>query len=297
MLGYVRTDRQELRVREDTFYRALYCGLCHRMGKCTGQCSRMTLNYDFVFLAAVRLALTGEKPIVRKQRCIVHPFRSRPTVQTCDALDFCADASALLVYHKLRDDLIDEKGLKKARAAMARPFLSSAYRRARRRHPDLDRAIAEHLARLSDYEKKERDFGSADELAAQFGKLMEAVFQEGLPSREARIAATLGRAVGHWIYLVDAADDFEEDRKRGRFNPYLQLFGETPTEADWENLRLALTALLCDAERGFLLMDEYPTPELREIIANILYLGMPSTAKRLTERKGDPTHDKGARTS
>ena len=43
MLGYIKTDTQELRVREHHYYRALYCGLCHRMGKCTGNCSRMTL--------------------------------------------------------------------------------------------------------------------------------------------------------------------------------------------------------------------------------------------------------------
>lgn len=292
MLGYVRTERQELRVREDAFYRALYCGLCHRMGKCTGQCSRMTLNYDFVFLAVVRLVLTGEKPTVKKQRCMVHPFRARPTVQACGALDFCADASALLVYHKLKDDLKDEKGLKKLRAILSKPLMALAYRRAKKRHPDLDREIALHLERLSDYEKKERAFGSADELAAQFGKLMEAVFCEGLPEREARIAAVLGRAVGHWIYLVDAADDFDEDRKRGRFNPYLQLFGENPTEADWENLRLALTALLCDAERGFLLMEDHSISELREILANILYLGMPATAKKMTEKLGNARDDR-----
>ena len=122
MLGYVRTDRAELRVREDVFYRALYCGLCHRMGKCTGNCSRMTLNYDFVFLAAVRLSLTGEAPTVKKQRCFLHPFRSRPTVQACKSLDYCADASALLVYHKLLDDLHDEKGLKKALKSIVAEF-------------------------------------------------------------------------------------------------------------------------------------------------------------------------------
>ena len=38
MLGYVKTDSQELRMREYQYYRALYCGLCHRMGKCTGNC-------------------------------------------------------------------------------------------------------------------------------------------------------------------------------------------------------------------------------------------------------------------
>ena len=284
MLGYVRTDRAELRVREDVFYRALYCGLCHRMGKCTGNCSRMTLNYDFVFLAAVRLSLTGEVPTVKKQRCFLHPFRSRPTVQACKSLDYCADASALLVYHKLLDDLHDEKGLKKARAVLVRPWMLSAYRRAKRRYPALDAAIKEHLQKLSQYEAETTAFGGADELAAQFGRLMEAVFAEGLEGSEARIAAVLGRATGHWIYLIDAADDFEEDRKRGRFNPYLRLFGTAPTEADWENLRLALTALLCEAEKGFALIDSYPVPELKEILSNILYLGLPSTAKRITQK-------------
>ena len=86
-------------------------------------------------------------------------------------------------------------------------------------------------------------------LAEQFGLLMGEVFSEGLESSDARIAANMGRAVGHWIYLVDAADDFDEDRKRNRFNPYRKLFGDTPSEADWDNLRNALTAHLLRAER------------------------------------------------
>jgi hypothetical protein len=31
-------------------------------------------------------------------------------------------------------------------------------------------------------------------------------------------------------------------------------------------------------------MDDYPTPELREILANILYLGMPNKATEITKR-------------
>ena len=284
MLGYVKTDSQELRMREYHYYRALYCGLCHRMGKCTGNCSRMTLSYDFVFLAAVRLSLTGECPEIKKQRCFLHPLRPRLTAQKCRALDYCADASALLVYHKLMDDLHDERGLKKARAALMRPFLSSAYRRAKKRYPVLNDTISAHLRKLSEYETDSHTFTGADALAEQFGMLMGAVFSEGLSDSNARIADVIGRAVGHWIYLADAADDFEEDRKRGRFNPYLHLFGNEPTAADWENLRLALTALLCNAERGFLLIDDYPAPELKEILSNILYLGLPQTGKKITEK-------------
>ena len=35
MYGYVRTHAPELKVREQEYYRAVYCGLCRTMGKCT----------------------------------------------------------------------------------------------------------------------------------------------------------------------------------------------------------------------------------------------------------------------
>ena len=284
MLGYVRADAQEMRIREHQYYRALYCGLCHRMGKCTGQCSRMTLNYDFVFLATLRLALTGEDIKFKKQRCMLHPLRRRLTAQGCRSLDFCADASALLVYHKLKDDRADEKGIKRMLALGATPFLSCGYRRAKRRYPTLDTAISAHLRELSDYETGKKTFVCADQLAETFGKLMSAVFSEGLEGAEARIAAAMGNALGRWLYLVDAADDFEDDRKKTRFNPLHQAFGDTPTARDWDNLRVTLTALLCEAERAFLLIDAYSAPEQKEILENVLYLGLVKAGERYTNK-------------
>ena len=62
MFGYIRTDTPELRVRENEYYKAVYCGMCRAQGKCTGQCSRLTLSYDMVFLALLRLAVSGENP-------------------------------------------------------------------------------------------------------------------------------------------------------------------------------------------------------------------------------------------
>lgn len=284
MLGYVRANVSELRVREHQYYRALYCGLCHRMGKCTGQCSRMTLSYDFVLLAALRLSLTGENPTIGHKRCIVHPIRKRPTAEACEALDFCADASALLTYHKLMDDLQDETGFKRLRARLVRPFLMRGYRRAKRRRATLDAAIAERLAVLSALERDTVQSHGADEFAACFGDLMAVVFSDGLEGSAARLAQTIGRAVGRWIYMADAADDFLEECSRGRFNPYRGIFGEHPSAHALENLRLAMTAILCEAENALSLVDGYPTAELREILANILYLGMPDKATEIINR-------------
>ncbi len=285
VLGYIKANTPEMRVREHQYYRGLYCGLCHRMGKCTGNCSRLTLSYDFVFLAIVRMSLLKEKVILRKQRCLLHPLRARMTAQQCETLDYCADASALLVYHKLLDDLRDESGTKKLRAVLTLPFLHRPYRRARKRNPTLDKIMTEHLARLCEMEQNSADYFGADCYAEVFGDLLADVFSHGFQGTEQRIAQTIGHAVGRWIYLADAADDFEEDRKEGRFNPYRCLFGDTPTLQDWETADLAMTAYLCDAEGAFQLLDDTPDPEQKEILANILFLSLPLIGKELTVQK------------
>ncbi len=279
MFGYVKPLTPELRIREYECYRAYYCGVCRAMGACTGQCSRMTLSYDFVFLAAVRCYLAGEAPEVEKIRCIAHPIRRRKAVKLSPQLAYCADASAILSYQKCKDDRMDEKGFRRLRAYFASLFLSSAYHRAKKRHPELDAKIAHELDRLHEYEKTATKL-SADAPAEIFGALMQAVFEDGLDGSARRIAAKLGQTIGRWIYLVDAADDFEADIKRGRFNPYRKIWENHPTSKDRQTVLTALTAILMESEQAFLLMEDAPTPELQEILANILYLGLPEIAKQ-----------------
>ena len=280
MFGYIRTQSSDLRLRDFECYRACYCGLCRTMGSCTGQCSRLTLNYDFAFLSVLRLSLTGEKPEVKKVRCLVHPLHRRKVMRKSPQLVYCADASALLTAGKLADDLADEHGLGKFRARLAKLFLSGAARRAKKRNPELASEISKQLARLRECETSDTVI-SADEPAAIFGELMRTVASNGLDGSAARIAGTLGDAVGRWIYFVDAVDDFEKDKKRKRFNPFLRLFGSSPTEKDWESVRVSLGATLAKAQSAFELIDSYPYPELREVLANALYVGMPCTVNKI----------------
>ena len=284
MLGYIRTDSPELRLRDGECYRAIYCGLCRQMGKCTGQCSRLSLSYDFAFLAAFRMSLTNEKLELQKKRCLVHPLKKRNMAIESPSLAYCADASAILTYHKCRDDVDDEKGFKKLRALVASGFFSRAYRRAKRRHPTLDSTVSSLLQELRAYEKDTTAPPSADAPAAIFGNVMACVLSEGLEGVEARIAKTFGRAIGHWIYLVDAADDYRDDLKSGSFNPFVRLFGAEMTEENAQSVTLSLKRYLADAENAFLLIDNFPTPEIREILCNILYLGLPKVADRVLQK-------------
>ena len=66
MFGYVRPNRDELKVRELRDYEALYCGLCHALGRRYGFFARFFLNYDFTFLA---MLLDGSKPTAERKHC------------------------------------------------------------------------------------------------------------------------------------------------------------------------------------------------------------------------------------
>lgn len=293
MFGYVRAHAPELRMREYDCYRALYCGLCKSMGKCTGQCSRLSLSYDFVFLAAVRIALTGETVKAEQVRCMLHPLRKRNAITNSPTLAYCAHASALLTYHKLRDDLADEHGLKKARALLSMPLFKRAYKKAKRKYPTLDSAIAKELSALSAIEKDKDALPSADAPALCFGRLMEAVVSEGLEETDARIARAIGGAIGRWIYLIDAADDYPEDCKKHRYNPYRLLFSTEMTEENWKSIQDGLTLILTNAERAHELIDPHPQDEINEIIANILYLGLPNTMEELRKKRFSDNNKKG----
>ncbi len=284
MYGYVRTYAPELKVREQEYYRAVYCGLCRSMGKCTGQCSRATLSYDITFFALVRKALLEESVQVAPRRCLAHPTRRHLMADTDDTLMLCACLSAVLAYHKVQDDRADERGGKRFAATLATPYLAALRRRARRRgHADADDRVAAAMQALRDMER-ERPM-SVDEPADLFGELMATLLADGLSGDRATLAHAIGRHIGRWIYILDAADDFEEDVRRGRYNPFVCLYRAPDMTAlsreRRESIRLSLRGELAGLERAFDLLCTDGNPDLRGILSNILYESLPRETDRV----------------
>lgn len=283
MFGYVRIRRGELRVKEYEYYRASYCGLCRSMGKCTGQCSRMLLSFDFAYLANVRMQLAGTVPTFRARRCMVHPLRRRVMMERNEQLDFCAVASTVLAYEKCRDDVADEKGFARLKARLSCFLLHGAYRRAKKRAPLLAQCVRAHLLRLSEEEKKQSP--SADAAASIFGDLLADVSAYGLEGPMERLAHKIGWETGRFVYMLDALDDLEQDLKKGRFNPFLRLFGGIPDEEQKKGVRDAILNCLGDLEAAIDLLPGSEDPTRREILNNILYLGMPDALARALSGK------------
>lgn len=291
MFGYVKPFVPEMKVKEHEVYKAIYCGLCHAMGKETGQISRLTLSYDFALLATVRLLAKGSIVSFSKGRCIAHPVKPRLYVDDCDELRYAARVSALLVSGKLEDNVADEKLLKRIASHMARPAVSLMIKRAMSKADYGTEKVADTIpASLEALSSLENDgCTSLDTCAEVFGELTGEIFSAGLEGAEERITREIGRGVGRFIYVCDAVDDAPDDLKLGRFNPILSLYGDDAVEMKDGKSCLkesiadgVMTAALLDLERcatAAELLCDGRDKGLSEILRNIIYLGMPHVLK------------------
>ncbi len=285
MFGYVRPLVPQLKVMEYEMYRAVYCGLCRAMGRVTGQMSRLTLSYDFTLLAMVRMILEGVMPEFERFRCAAHPLKQRTFVRENAVLDYAAAMSAVLAYLKNRDDLSDERGLKKARAVLANLPVTQMKERGVRCLPE---TAADELARRMDVLAglETAECPSADQAADAFGGVLAYVFALGLDGDAAVLAEKIGRHVGRFVYVCDAADDMAEDIRRGRYNPLA---------VGWGNLAVTEDGGMTDLVRGSL---EISLPldleglgqaadrldrghPLTPIVRNLVYLGLPASMRRV----------------
>ncbi len=225
MLGYVKPDKPELKIKEFEIYGAYYCGICKSIAKRYGQFSRLALNYDSVFLAILIAGISEGKESLKFERCIVHPEKKRTIVYDSAFVDYAADILLLLAYYKLKDDYLDEKNMK---AALGMVFMKGTYRKLLNTVPDKCVFVKEQLSELNRLEKE--NCAAIDRSAEPFAKLMEEVFdypglkQKGNGEELSNIYRRIGYHLGKWIYLIDAYDDIEEDLKKKAFNPLILQF-------------------------------------------------------------------------
>lgn len=219
MFGYVRIRKPELRVAEYETYRGVYCSLCRELGRRYGLPARLTLSYDFTFLALLRMALDDDDPSFRAGRCPFNPSKRCAYCNRRDHTAFAADAAVLLTYYKLRDALADEGFWRALPARLALPFAALARRKAARLHPELDALFSRCLQKQAELERARTS--SLDAAAEPTALMLAALAQEGARDEtERRIRERFGYCLGRWIYLADAADDLAEDERRGRYNPF-----------------------------------------------------------------------------
>lgn len=281
MFGYVRPDKGELLVRDYEFYRATYCGICRTMKATTGLTSPMFLSYDSVYLALVRMVFLEDGAFdVRRIRCLAHPMKTRGALVTNEALAYTARVFACLAYHRLRDDLTDEALPRRMAEGTLMPLLRHGQKKAQL--GELDAVMASELSYIRGLE--EATCASVDLPAEHFGKLLSEVFSYGLTGADAIVTQQIGYHLGKFIYVADAAEDYEKDRKSGAYNPFVLRYGGTPLTE--ENRTTMHTSLLLEAEglgQAVELLPYGQRQTLERLIKNITYLGLPARIRFLKE--------------
>ena len=285
MFGYVKPVVGEMLVREHEFYKATYCGICRAMKKYTGNLSNVTLSYDSVFLALIRMLYIPDADFKAEQRrCIAHPMSKRAMLKENPALEYTAKSFAVLTHYKLKDDLQDERGLKKVGVILARPISASANRKAGL--SALEAIVSDRLDKITRLEKAGCD--SVDKPAGIFGELLGELFAFGLTDKDRLVPYQVGYHLGRFIYAADAAEDYEKDKESGSYNPFVLIYGGK--QLTYDNKQSIKCGLLLECKKIEAAVNLLPfgnRATIENIINNIIYLGLVKRIEFLDKADND----------
>ncbi len=286
MFGYIRPVRGELLVKEADFYNAVYCGLCRYSGKHITHFSRFLLNYDFTFLAVLRLSLTEDAVTVEKRRC-PYSLKKKPTVSCDSVYSFAANAFGLFSYYKIEDDILDSKGIKRFGKKLLFPFFRRMKKKCKA-YPEMEEMIRVPIEELHRLEAEGCD--SPDRAADCFGRLMKALTAYGLEGTKAAVAQQCGYHIGRFIYLIDAYDDYEKDAETGNYNPFLKKYGSVEgVEEHAEEIRQTLIDSMNVFSHSYALACPPVLTGMNRIVFNICDLGGREAVKRVDQERESRT--------
>lgn len=275
MFGYVTVNKPELKFREFDIYQSYYCGLCRELKEKYGLSGQLTLSFDMTFLVLLLTGLYEPPTQVAGCRCAAHPFTRHPAARN-EFTAYAADMNVLLTYYKYMDDWSDEKKHLKYLMAAA---LSRGEKRTALRYREKAGVVEDMLEKLKQGEKEaaERirsrtqdnhyEEEQLDKMAGYFGRLTEEIFVYKKDEWEESLRR-MGFFLGKFIYLMDAYDDLEKDRRKGSYNPFSELFTVPDFE---ERADRILTMMMAECCRAF---EKLPILENIAILRNILYGGV-----------------------
>lgn len=279
MLGYVRAFKPDLRMSEYELYKGVYCSLCRSLGKHYSPLAQLFLSYDFALAALVRLAVADEKCIFVKGRCPYNPAKSCLRCQSGEVFELCAHAVIITVYYKVIDNLHDRGFRSRVGAALLLPAVSLMHRKARHRAPEVEAIVARAMKQQAQAEKAAR---SLDEAAHPSARALGEMFALGAHGDEREALYSFGYMIGRYVYILDAADDLEDDIKKGNFNPFAVKAQSLSTEEGRRKFAQHITGVLnLTQSEAVNALGALGVKRFSSLLENIVYDGLCGSADRV----------------
>mgnify|MGYP005779348515 FL=1 len=275
MFGYISPDRPYLFIKDETLYKALYCGVCRSISKECGQLARTALTYDIAFMSAIIHNIRGQDVKIVQRRCPVHPIRRRPMTERDNITNLLACVNTALAYHKLSDDKADGD----ARGVL-RFLYNKGYKKVLAKHPDVAEIISAQMGAQAALEKDK--CAIIDMACEPTAAMMAQLSRYALGEFATEYTDGLFYAIGKWIYLADALDDYDKDVKKGRYNVlYLNYGTATKKQAVAKGeaeLVFIFDSLFADMRRCLANIKFYFNHDLTD---NIILRGIPLKTRQM----------------
>lgn len=272
MFGYVYPSKMDLTFRDYFKFRAYYCGICKSIKKNYGEVSRLCINYDVTFLAVLLSSVykSSDKPV--QMRCILNPL-TRKKIVVNEFVDYCASMNMLLAYFKLLDNYSDDKSVA---ALMGTKIIHRSFVTAKNKYPEKARKLQEYLDLMNQLEVT--DNSTLNQLADIFGKLLGEIFAYNYNASESELLRTIGYNIGKYIYILDCYEDLPHDIKKKRFNPLIHSHSDEARQV----VSCQLEKILQELNN---LIEQLELKQSKEIIYNIVKLGLKNTAESVMNEK------------
>lgn len=277
MFGYININQNELSEDNKKAYQSYYCGLCRSLKSSCGTKGQMLLNYDMTFLVVLMTGLYELENEEVEFTCPLHPTKKR-TAWLNEATDYAADMNVILAYYNMLDDWKDEKAYTKRAFAK---MLDKDYQRIMQKYPRQVKAIEVFMEKQEQAEQNKEE--NLDLVAGLTGEMLGEVFawKDDVWKEELK---TMGFYMGKFIYIMDAYEDFDEDRKKKAYNPLnMMIKDEQENEDNFDTLcKLLLTSMMSECAKSF---ERLPILLHADILRNILYSGVWSRYEYLQLKK------------
>ncbi len=275
MFGYVRYDMPNLYIKDFMLYKAMYCGLCKGIGASCGQAARVGLTYDVAFLSALLHNIAGIDVTVEQAHCAEHLIRKRPIAKLDELTKELGALNTVLLYYKLTDDVADG-----GKGRGRRLWFKKGFKRAKKRYPELVKIVRGFMGEQERTEKNKTP--SPDMAADPTANMMRALSDYFLKDKATEFTAGLFYELGKWVYLIDALDDYDKDRKKKNYNPFVLAYGSAGKkellEQNGREINFLFDTLFYSLRQNLAKIEFHFN---RDLTDNVLLRGLPLETRRV----------------
>ncbi|MBQ8824092.1 MAG: hypothetical protein IJZ64_02560 [Ruminococcus sp.] len=263
MYGYIKVFQPDLKFREFDIYQSHYCGLCQTLKKNFGLKGQITLSYDLTFLSLLLDSLYEPKCKEIYHRCALH-MGKRKVCYYSSISDYIAEMNLILSYEKAIDDWKDEHNILKKIFSLK---IKKNYNKLSEKYPEKISEIKKQMNLLSELETSD-NIENPEIPANCFGNILAEImdYNNDIWSTNLR---KIGFYIGKFIYLLDAYDDLENDKKKNSYNPFKNKDLSSPEFH--KNCEDLLRIMIAECASAF---EQLPIIKNASILRNIIYAGV-----------------------